>query len=186
MTERGKNDTLVAVTRGNVTRSLLAFVLWLSQEETSPGHLVRTYTLFSLKRSAQTYVSTSNGRLLRGQRMVADNFADMPHCVCSNGTAQIVLSVGSFDRVSHVKAVRFAIRQSQGGARLRHGNSGQSGGYQELHGEWRMRRADELSRRFQESRNVRPLTWNSSRSPQRCGAWEASAKRSQQRPLQRY
>ena len=52
--------------------------LWLSQEETSPGHLVRTYTLFSLKRSAQTYVSTSNGRLLREQRMVADNFADMP------------------------------------------------------------------------------------------------------------
>ena len=26
-------------------------------------------------------------------------------------------------------------------------------------------------RRFKESTNVRPLTWNSSRSPQRCGAW---------------
>ena len=65
--------------------------------------------------------------------------------VCRYGTAQSVLSGGSFDRVFRGVMVRCAIRLSQGGARLRGGNSGQSGGYQELHGEWRMRRADELS-----------------------------------------
>ena len=48
-------------------------------------------------------------------------------------------------RVSRGVTVRCAIRQSQGGARPRDGNSGQSDGYPELRGEWSMRRADELS-----------------------------------------
>ena len=61
MTERGKNATLVAVKKGG---SVI-------------GHLVRTYALFSLKGSAQTYVPTANGRQLRGQRTVAHHVADV-------------------------------------------------------------------------------------------------------------
>ena len=41
--------------------------------------------------------------------------------------------------------VYHAVRQSQGGATPRDGSFDQSGGYQELRGEWSMRRADELS-----------------------------------------
>ena len=62
MTERGNNDTLVAVKR----------------EEASSGHLVRTYALFALKGRRITYVTSAKGRLLRRQRMVAHNVADVP------------------------------------------------------------------------------------------------------------
>ena len=71
----------------------------------------------------------------RRQRMVAHNITDASFSVCRDGTVQSVLSRKSFDRVFRGVVVRCAIRQSQGGARLRDGNSGQSGGYQELNGE---------------------------------------------------
>ena len=77
----------------------------------------------SLEKEALTYVSTANGRLLRGKRMVAHHVADVSFVL----TVQSVLSSGSFDRVSHGVAVRRAIQQSRGGARLRDGNSGRSG-----------------------------------------------------------
>ena len=69
--------------------------------------------------------------------MVARNVADVSFLIAA--------MEGSFDRVSRGVAVRCAIRQSRGGARVHDGNSGQSGGYQELHTKWIMRRADELS-----------------------------------------
>ena len=112
-----------------------------------------------------------------------------PPPVCRNGTAQSVLSRGSFDRVFRGVIVRCASRQSQGGARPRDGNSGQSGGYQELHGEWSMRRADELSivHQNQEVRGIhkrRPTYLELLQDPTTVWGREASAKRSQQRPLQ--
>ena len=85
-----------------------------------------------------------------------------------------VLSEGSFDRVSHVGAVRLALQQSRGGAMLRGVSVDQSGGCQEHHEEWRMRRLAELSSddlTQEEPADVSPVAWNRSRSPQRWGAW---------------
>ena len=75
----------------------------------------------------------------------------------------------------HCEAVRRAIRQSRGGVWLRGDTSGQSGGYQEPHGEWRVRRADELSivHQNQEVRGIhkRPPTYQELlQVPQWCGA----------------
>ena len=82
--------------------------------------------------------------------------------MCRDSTAQSVLSRRSFDRVFRGVIVRSAIQ--------RDGNSAQLGEYQELRGEWRMRRADELSivHQYQGgsgSTNVRPLAWNRSKTP---------------------
>ena len=69
----------------------------------------------------------------------------MTSLMCPLCLPPYVLSGGSFDRVFHREAVRRATQQSPGGATPRGGSFGRSGGYQELRGEWRMRRADELS-----------------------------------------
>ena len=61
MTERGKNDTLVAVTRGNVTRSLGEDV-----------HVVLVEKKRSNVRIDVEWSPTTR------TAMVADNFADMP------------------------------------------------------------------------------------------------------------
>ena len=163
MNERGKKDTEAAV---SVIRSLAEDILVVLVERN------------------RSNVLTANGRQLQGQRVVAHNVAD-------EGTAQSILPRRSFDRVFRGVAVRCAVRQSRGGARLRDGNSGQSGGYQELHGEWRMRSADELSIAHQNQE-----VWGSHRRPPTylellqvpTMVWrrEASAKRSQEKPLQWY
>ena len=77
--------------------------------------------------------------------MVAHNIADVSLLFAVMVRRRTFFQEDPVDRVFRDVIVRYAIRQSQGGARPRDGNSGQSGGYQELRGAWRMRRADELS-----------------------------------------
>ena len=150
--------------------------LWLSKrEEATSGHLVRMYASFSLKGSVQTYVPTANGRLLRGQRMVAHNVADVSFVFAvmvrrrtffQEGPSIVFLTVRLFvapsDKVEVEPGFVVATLVSRADTKSFMGN-GESAVLTNLPLSIRIRR-------FEESTNVSPLTWKCSRSPQWCGA----------------
>ena len=113
------------------------------KKEASAVHLLRTHALFMLwKRKIILarlvgYYGDSECSLITS--LVC------PFLLAVRVRRRSLFSRGSFDRVFRGVIVRCAIRQCQSRATPRDGNSRQPGGYQELHGEWRMRIADELS-----------------------------------------
>ena len=79
----------------------------------------------------------------RRKRMVAHNVADVPFVSAVMARRRTIQEDPSI--VFLTGAVHRATRQSRGGAMFRGGSFDRSGGCQEFHGEWRMRREADLS-----------------------------------------
>ena len=139
-----------------------------NREDASSDHLVRMYALFSLKRK-RSNVLTANGRLLRRKRMVAHNAADVSFRFAAmvrrrtffqEDPSNVFFAVWLFapsDKVEVEPGFVMATLVSWADTKSFMGN-----------GECAVLTNFPLSiriRRFEESTNVRPLTWNCSRTP---------------------
>ena len=95
--------------------------------------------------ASRTHGRAQMAAISRRKRTVAHDIADVPLLF-----AVMVRRRTSFQEDPSIVfltlgAVHRATQQGRGGAMLRGGSFDQSGGCQELHGEWRMRRVAELS-----------------------------------------
>ena len=114
----------------------------------------------------------ANGRLLRGQRMVAHNVADVSFLFAAMVRCKRILR-SCFSRCGCSLRQSTKVEVEPGFMMPTLVSQADTKSFLE-NGECAVLTNFPLSiriRRFEESTNVRPLTWNFSRSPQGCGAW---------------